>query len=128
MTVVNPPQFLHPFFMRTIADNRFVVTNKIELAVDTQDPNSGEIIRSYLTDPLHQVIRCYVTTNKGYQEFRRPDQTLINTTYRILFEPFIPLMSIDSRITLSDGTVHNVVAVDNNDTLQYTHVFTEIIS
>ena len=100
----------------------------IETESVTQDPNSGEETISYAADPLMTSIRCYIEPTSPTTEVRRTDQTIVENAYNICLQGYYPHIDVEDRARLNDNSVHNILAVNSDDTHTVTFLTTEIIN
>lgn len=113
--------------MRYVSDRRFNNIAKIEIAQITQDSTSGENTITYDRDPDLVAVPCQVDPQPAKAELRRPDLTLVSDAWQIMLNRYAPSITILSRVTLTDATIHNVIKVSHDDSHSHTVLDTEIV-
>jgi len=123
-----PKTFVDPNLMRYVSQDRFNSIGNIDLAATSQDSTTGETVITYTSDPRYQGVLCQIEPNNSDEEVRRPDMTIVDNAWQIMLDRYAPDITIFSRLTTSDGQVHNIIDVQTNNIHSHTKLITEVIS
>lgn len=120
-------KLVSPQMMKALG-NFYNTVVTIETLTNTQNPQSGQNVRSYVPVGTMTALKCYIEPASPSSEVRRPDQTLVENTYKIALQRYHPEIKVTDHARTDDNRLHNILSVDNDDTHTVTFLTTEIIN